>query len=378
MLTRRNLLKSSSLAIGAGLLPLSTTASAVVGNETATLLHLNLNESAFGPSPRALEAVQRLLPQVSRYADAALADSLTEQIAAREQVPAEQIVLGEVLDALGTYFAAKGGPGGEFLYSSPGYLALIDAASRLGGVGVPVPLDSHHSNDLAALTARINSRTRAVYLVNPHNPSGTVNDDAAFKSFLREASQRTPVIVDEAYLEYLPDAASRSAVALVRDGANVIVFRTFDKIHGLAGLPMGYAIVPRGLGDTLRKQGAGDLEALGRLNLAAATAALGDPEHLRQVRTIVDAERQRWNRVLDELKLFHTDARASFVFFNAVRLQSEVAAAFQQRSVMVGRLFSPYATWIRITIGLPEENRFTQAQLIEVLELVPIKQPVVP
>ena len=141
---------------------------------------------------------------------------------------------------------------------------------------------------------------------------------------------------------------------------------------------MGYAIVPRGLGDTLRKQGAGNLEALGRLNLAAATAALGDSEHLRQVRTTVDAERQRWNRVLDELKLFHTNARASFVFFDTVRLQSEVAAAFHERGVMVGGLFSPYATWIRITIGLPEENRLTQARLIEVLKLVPIEQSAVP
>jgi histidinol-phosphate aminotransferase len=197
-----------------------------------------------------------------------------------------------------------------------------------------------------------------------------VNEDVAFKSFLREASRRTPIIVDEAYLEYLADSASLSAVALVREGANVIVFRTFDKIHGLAGLPMGYAVVPRGLGDILRHQGAGNLEALGRLNLAAAAAALGDREHVRQVRTTVESERERWNRVLEDLKLVHTEARASFVFFNAERTQAEVAAALRTRGVIVGRLFPPYATWVRITIGLPEENRLAQARLREVLEAV--------
>lgn len=137
-------------------------------------------------------------------------------------------------------------------HSLIGYLALIDAASRLRGIGVPVRLDREHRNDLTALKASVNAKTRAIYLVNPHNPTGTVNEETTFKSFLREVSKQTPVIVDEAYLEYLPDFASRSAIDLVREGANVIVFRTFDKIHGLAGLPMGYAVVPRGLGSSRR------------------------------------------------------------------------------------------------------------------------------
>jgi histidinol-phosphate aminotransferase len=367
MFTRRTLLKSSGLAIGAGLLPLGATAPPIGDGDQAPSLYLNLNESAFGPSPRAVEAVRQNLGRLNRYADAASAAALTEQIAAKEGVPAEQIVLGEVLDTLGSYFAARGGPGGEFLYSSPGYLALIDAASRLGGIGVPVPLDREYQNDLTALTARVNARTRAIYLVNPHNPTGTVNEDTAFKSFLREVSRRTPVIVDEAYLEYLPDFASRSAVGLVREGANVIVFRTFDKIHGLAGLPMGYAIAPRGFGDILRAQGAGNLEALGRLNLAVAGLAIGDRDHVREVGSTVAAERARWMAVLNDLKLTHTDARASFVFFDAQRPQAEVAAAFRQRGVVVGRLFPPYANWVRITIGLPEENRFARAQLRDVL-----------
>lgn len=155
----------------------------------------------------------------------------------------------------------------------------------------------------------------------------------------------------------------------------MIVFRTFDKIHRLAGLPMGYAVVPRGLGDILRAQGAGNLEALGRLNLAAAQAGLGDMDHVREVSSTVAAERAHWTVVLNDLKLTHTDARASFVFFDAQRPQAEVATALRRRGVVVELLFSPYANWVRITIGLPEENRFVQAQVRDVLTVLLLDLP---
>jgi histidinol-phosphate aminotransferase len=360
--TRRTVLKSSGLAVGASLLPAAIAAGHPAAHDQK-LIHLNLNENAFGPSPRVPQAIQSEMIRLSRYADADSAQAFTEQIAAYERVSADQIVLGEILGALGLYLGSKGGPGGEFVYSTPGYLALIDAASHVGGVGIAVPLDAEYKNDLQALAARVNSRTRALYLINPHNPTGTVNDDASLKPFLREVSQRATVIVDEAYLEYTPDFETRSAVSLVRQGANILVFRTFDKIHGLAGLPIGYSIVPRSLGNALRKQGVGDAESLGRLNIAAASAALGDRTHVQQVRSVVASERRKWITVLEDLKLAHTDAQASFVFFDAGRPQESIARAIRERGVAIGRSFPPYTNWARITIGRPEENRAAQESL---------------
>ena len=168
------------------------------------------------------------------------------------------------------------------------------------------PLNVQYENDLAALSTRINARTRALYIINPHNPTGTLSDDQEFNRFLRESSQRAPVIVDEAYLEFTPDFESRSADFLVREGANVLVCRTFNKIHGLAGLPIGCTLAPRSLADALRKQGIGDVESLGRLNIAAASAALADRSHVRRIRDAVAAERAKWNAVLDELHFRHT------------------------------------------------------------------------
>jgi histidinol-phosphate aminotransferase len=361
-LTRRSLLRTSGLAFGAGIF-----SSAAYGRLPESVpqdtIHLNLNENAFGPSPSVAMAIQSEFSRISRYADTASAQALSEQVAAYERVPVEQIVLGEILGALGLYLGSRGGPGGEFIYSTPGYLALVDAASHVGGVGAPVPLNREYRNDLPALSARINKRTRAIYLINPHNPTGTLNDDKPFKQFLREVSQQAPVIVDEAYLEYTPDFEKRSAVSLVRDGVNVLVFRTFDKIHGLAGLPIGYSIVPRDIGEVLRKEGFGDAEGLGRFNIAAASAALADTGHVQEVRKSIAAERVHWNSVLDELKLQRTDAQGDFVFFDTGKPHEVIATGFKKAGIEIGRTFPPYSTWARITIGLPQENKRAQEQL---------------
>jgi histidinol-phosphate aminotransferase len=366
--TRRRLIQSSAMAWAEPLLrdaAAAATPASDAGPER--LIHLNLNENAFGPSPTVAPAIQREFARLSRYADTLAAQAFAEQIAAYEHIPVEQVVLGEILGALGLYLGSKGGPGGEFIYSTPGYLALVDAASHVGGVGIPVPLNAAYENDLPALTSRINGKTRALYLINPHNPTGTVSEDLAFKQFLRQASQRAPVIVDEAYLEYTSDFAARSAASLVRDGANVLVFRTFDKIQGLAGLPIGYTLAPRSLAETLRQQGVGDAESLGRLNIAAASAALADTAHVGQTREITTSERAKWISVLQRLSLPHTDSRANFIFFNAGRPQAEVASALRARGIEVGRAFPPYTNWARITIGRPEENLAAQRELAAVL-----------
>ena len=352
-LSRRTLLQATGMLFTASAIS-TKPLSAFAGEATASPARLNLNENAWGPSPAIIPAIQREFSRLSRYADAT---------AAHEHIPADQVIPGEILGALGLYLGTQGGPGGEFLYSTPGYLALIDAARNVGSIGVGVPLNAAFENDLPALEGRINAHTRALYLINPHNPTGTVSETGVFLRFLSSASQHALAIVDEAYLEYAENFQQRSAVSLVRDGANVLVFRTFDKIHGLAGLPIGYALVPRELAAALRKQGLGDAESLGRLNLAAASAALADTAHIARISRAVATERTRWGAVLDELQLEHTHSQANFVYFKSRRPHAETATALRSHGIEVGRKFLPYEDWVRITIGLPEENLRTQAVL---------------
>jgi len=276
-------------------------------------------------------------------------------------------VLGEILAPLGLHLSLQGGPGGEFIYSIPGYPALVDAAALVGGIVVSVPLNARLENDLPAIRARINDNTRAIFLINPHNPSGTVSENHEFKAFLRSSSRKTLVIVDEAYLEFSDDFAARTAVSLTREGENVMVFRTFAKAYGLAGLAMGYAVAPRPLAEQLRAQGVGAAHVQDRLALVAASASLRDADYLPRIHAAVAAERSLWNAFFDRHQIEHTAAQGNFVYFNARRPGNEVAAALRAKGIEIGRSFAPYDTWVRISIGLPEENAAARAAVLAVL-----------
>jgi histidinol-phosphate aminotransferase len=237
-----------------------------------TPIKMNFNENPLGPSPRAKEAIRAQMNSLPRYTSD-LGDAFRAQVAQLEGVAPEQIFLGELLEVFGLHLALLGGPGGEFIYSEPGYSALVGAVAPGGGKVVAVPLNDRQEDDLPALAAAVNAKTRAVYLVSPHNPSGTVSEKAALDAFIRDVSPRTLVLVDEAYLDFLNDYAERTAARFIRQGANVVVFRTFGKMYGLAGLSMGYAIVPKPLAASLAANGLGSPFEINRLAVAAASAS---------------------------------------------------------------------------------------------------------
>ncbi len=368
--TRRHWLKTGGATLAAlTLAPRLTFAAAPPDRLPAPTgpVRLTLNENPFGPSLRVGEALAKNLSGLARYTTSEEVAVLVRQIAALEQIPPEHIILGEILEPLGLQLSLNGGPGGEFLYSTPGYNALVDAASPVGGVSVAVPLDAGQRNDLPALREKISPRTRAVFLVNPHNPSGTVHGPDEFKDFVRDASRQTLVIVDEAYLEFTEDFAARTATSLVRAGQNVVVFRTLSKAYGLAALPVGYAIVPPALADTLRRAGVGQPRSLNRLALVAASAALADQAFVAAVRARVAAERLAWHDLFRELGVRHADSRGNFVFFETRVPHRTFAAALLARGVDIGRAFPPLDTWARISIGLPEENASARAAVRQIL-----------
>ncbi|PQA54451.1 pyridoxal phosphate-dependent aminotransferase [Siphonobacter curvatus] len=323
---------------------------------------LSLNENPYGPAPGVFSRLEAEKGRLSRYTGDE-GKALVEAIARREGVSPEQIITGEILEQLGIYLGLKGGAGGEFMYAVPGYPALVNAAARVGGKVVAVPLNANKSNDLAAFRQELTERTQAVFLVNPHNPSGTVTERKMFHDFIHEVSSRALVIVDEAYLEFTDDFQGRTAVNNLREGDNVLVFRTFAKAYGLTGLSIGYAVTTPSLAAYLKNQGLGNVHDLNRLSVVAALASLEDRSYLPRVTQAIQSERQRWTKLLDELKLPHTDSQANFVYFDTGKPYAEVEDAFRKAGLRIGRAFAPYATWVRITIGLPEENSKAQAVL---------------
>jgi len=364
VMSRRDYLMTSGLALGGAVFSASIgTAEDNVGPRRA---RLSLNENPFGPSPLALAAIQDQLGELCRYVDSR-ADVLSPAIAAREGISFDQIVLGEILADLGLHLAKTGPSGGEFIYSEPGYTALVDAVAPGGGVVAGIPLNHDLQNDLPAVAAKVNARTRAIYLVNPHNPSGTVSDAAAFTSFVREMSKSTTVIVDEAYLEFEPDFAQRTVVNLTRAGENVVVFRTFGKIYGLAGLPMGYAVAPKELATALKHAGIGARDRENRLALAAAAGSLRDGNYIATIRQQVAGEREKWFQLFDVLKVRYAASRGNFVFFETGRPHEDFAAALGKTGIDIGRSFPPLDTWARISIGLPHDNEMARGAVAKLL-----------
>lgn len=331
-------------------------------------IRLSLNENPFGPSPLALQAIKAHLADLSRYTGEGEIAALTATIAERENVAGEQIVLGEILDVLGLYLSARGGPGGEFIYSEPGYTALVNAVAPAGGTVVGVPLNGRLENDLPAIASKVNARTRAIYLVNPHNPTGTVSEAGEFIDFVREISRRTFVIVDEAYLEFTPDFAKRTVAVLLRSGTQVAVFRTFSKIYGLAGLVIGYTLAPRELAVSLKQSGIGAFYDLNRLSLVAANASLKDAGYVASVRAQVAAEREAWHDLFRRRKLRFADSHGNFVFFDAGRPQQAIAAALAAQGIDIGRAYPPLDTWVRVSIGLPSENAIARQAVAALLD----------
>jgi histidinol-phosphate aminotransferase len=356
-LDRRQWLTAFGLAIGG----LGASRLVAAGNQpVAHPVRLALNENPFGPAPGVIDALRREFANLSRYTGTEY-DALVALIAAHEKVPAEQVILGEILEPLGTHLSQTGGPGGEFIYSDPGYTALIDTAVAVGGKAVGVPLNARLENDLPAIAAKMNERTRAVFLVNPHNPTGIVVDADQLRNFARTTSHQALVIVDEAYLEFADRFAERSLADLVRSGENVIVFRTFAKVYGLAGLEIGYGLVPKPLAKMLRAQGLDNPHLFNRLAVVAAIASLQDAGYVARVTREVAKEREKWFEFLRELKLEFTPSTGNFVFFDTGMPNQEFAAALSGEGVVIGRKFPPFERWARISIGLPEENAAARA-----------------
>jgi histidinol-phosphate aminotransferase len=158
---------------------------------------------------------------------------------------------------------------------------------------------------------------------------------------------------------------------LVRGGENVIVFRTFAKVYGLAGLDIGYGLMPRSIAKALSAQGLTNPHLFNRLAVAAAAASLQDPNYVARVTRLVAEQRDEWFKLFRDLKLNFTPSAGNFVFFETGKPHAEFAAALLRDGVIIGHVFPPYDRWARISIGLPEENAAARATVRKALRKSP-------
>ena len=323
----------------------------------ADVIKLASNENPFGPSPRAVEAMQAALHEAHRYPDAA-AFRLREKLAEVHGVPMDEILQGngsnELLELLVQTFAT---PDDHIVFADPSFVVYRMASLSHGVPFTAVPLrDLTH--DLPAMAAAVTPRTRVMFIANPNNPTGTYVGRAALEQLLREVPAEVIVAMDEAYFEYAdaPDFPDALAFRDLRE--RLVVLRTFSKVHGLAALRVGYGIGPARLIDYMNR--VRQPFSVGTLGQVAALAALEDSEHVERCVRLNRQERARLTQALAGMGVRVPPSQANFVFMELGRPGREVYEQLLAKGVII-RPFGD-TRFVRVTVGTPEENdRFLKA-----------------
>lgn len=330
-------------------------------------IKLASNENPLGPSPKALGALQRTLALVHRYPDSA-GYELIRKLAARHRLDPEQIVLGngsdEIISMLARAFLQ---PGDEVIMPQPAFQMYEIEARAAAAVPVQVSLKCFRM-DLEAMAARFTARTRLVFVNTPHNPTGSLVTRSELDAFMAQLPPGVILALDEAYIEFVRDPAGPDSLDYVRAGRPVVGLRTFSKAYGLAGLRIGYGVMPVDVAGVLNR-----VRPPFNVNLpaqAAAAAALDDDTFLAETLRVVHAGVDYLQRALTDLGLACQPTQSNFLMF---RVPGEGRHFFEElldRGVIVRPLNSyGFPDWIRVTVGLPEENRLFIEALRQVLSL---------
>lgn len=343
--------------------------------EELALIRLDSNENPFGPSPRALEAMRVALEGLHAYPDDDCS-RLRERLASVHSLPFEQVMVTagstQMLSLLCQTLLAHGL---NAVTSERSFVVYGMAVHATGAQLIEAPMRNDRI-DLTAILELINEYTRIIFLANPNNPTGTLLDADALDRFFAEVPGHVVVVLDEAYFEFASYFAARRMVKYsrsldcLRRGASVVVLRTFSKVHGLAGLRVGYGLGPAELlGYCARMKNTFSVSAAAQ---AAALAALEDDEHI--ARTVANNAGQcgPLGVGLSDLGYRVVPTWANFLYCDLSADAAVVAAQLRKAGVSV----RPLTAWgapnaIRVSIGTPEQNEI----LLQAMEEVADSQP---
>jgi len=327
-------------------------------------IKLASNENPLGPSPRAIEAIRQALATLHRYPDGS-GYYLVRKISEHLGVLPGNIVLGNGSDEIiGMLTCALLQPGDEVVLPQPTFLMYEIMVRCAAATPVSVPLTSL-AIDLKKMQARITKKTRMIFLCNPNNPTGTAILKPDFDDFLNSIPPDVVVVIDEAYFEFVRDPECVSGIAYLDETRPLVTLRTFSKAYGLAGLRIGYGVMPAEIAGLLnRVRQPFNASSLAQ---AGALAALDDEDFLKKTRTLIEAGLDFLGDALAALGVDYFPTQANFFLIDVKRNADEVFENMLKHGVIVRSMTSyGYPGYIRINVGLPEEN----ARFIEVLKKV--------
>jgi histidinol-phosphate aminotransferase len=329
----------------------------------ARVIRLASNESALGPSPRAIAAYHARANDIHRYPDGG-SDELREALARHHGLDAERIVCGSGSDELISLLVrAYAGPGDEVVYSRHGFLMYPIAATTAGATAIAAP-EKNLRTDVDALLAALTARTRIVFVANPNNPTGTYNSADEVVRLHAGLPRSVLLVIDAAYAEFVARNDYEPGIALVdaalRDGAeNVVMLRTFSKIYALGGMRLGWAYCPPAVADVLnRVRNPFNVNAAAQ---AAGVAALADLTAVDRAREHNDIWLPWLTRELTALGLTVNPSVGNFVlvrFPDGARNADAAFAHLQSRGILTRKMGAYHLPeWLRITVGREDEMR---------------------
>jgi len=355
-LSRRQFARRLGAGVGAAViaprLPAAHARADVPSNPDEGPIRLNWNENPYGPAPGVREAMTASQDVASRYpVDAEM--RLVETIAALHDVSPEQVLLGcgssEILRVADAAFL-----GGErtVVAAEPTFDAVLEYARVARGRTVKVPQTGDFRHDLPAMASACDASTGLVYVCNPNNPTGTIVTRAELARFLEQVPKTVRIVLDEAYFHFVEDPDYASGFEWTT-APNLIVVRTFSKVFGMAGMRLGYAVAGRENAAAMREHliSANTNAAV----LPAAKAALDDPLLVPAQRTLNARTRQWLYRELESDGRRFIRSHANFVMIELGGDAEPVIDAFRAEGILVGRRFPSMESWLRISIGTPEE-----------------------
>ena len=264
----------------------------------------------------------------------------------------DEIILGngsnELIDiAVRTFLQ----PGDEAVMAHPSFVVYPMATQAQGATAIQIPLKKY-THDLDAMADAITSSTKIVFIANPNNPTGTMNTKAEFERFMKRIPEGILVVCDEAYCEYVTDPDYPDSMKYFGQGKDILILRTFSKMYGLAGLRIGYGIA--------RKDIIGEMNKLrppfntSSIAQKAALWALQDENHLQRTREINEQGKTYLYKELDSIGMKYVPTEANFIYMPLEQDAHTLYTILLKQGVIV-RPMGQHE--IRVTIGLPEENK---------------------
>jgi histidinol-phosphate aminotransferase len=326
------------------------------GAQARRAIKIGSNENAYGPGPAALDAARSMLgPVTGRYP--ANVPNLTTAICKQFGVEPQNVLVGtgsgEVIEAAVVAFTSASRP---LVSALPTWESPARTARRIKAAVKDIAVDRDLKLDLAA-TAAAAKGAGLVFFCNPNNPTGTVHSKAAVTKFVEDvlaASPNTTILLDEAYYDFVVDPSYATGVPLAMKYPRVIVTRTFSKVHGMAGLRVGYAI---GHPDTLKAIEPHKTGELNVVSAAAAGASIQDTAYIAKQRDQIRATLETTVQTFKEAGCRVSDSQANFILVDVKRPAKEFREACERMGVLIGRDFPPLTNWARVSIGTAEEMR---------------------